>query len=158
MVLGITANLIIVKATNPSHCRSSFFVAKCSNPCGEFCSKWMTIGLSQMAHKPKDSHRNYGERSNDWVTLKHRCIMDMSIARMVHPSVRFVCEFQNIHHAQHFRLGTTQPMEENYKTHARKQHTRLLQNTVRFLKKTLSTPLPDSSRYLIRPPSHGVRR
>ena len=64
--------------------------------------------------------------------------MVVSTSRMVYLSVRFVCEFLNIHHAQHFILGTTLPMEKSCKIHARKQHARLLQSIVRFLKKTLS--------------------
>ena len=53
IVIGMTANLIVVKATNPSHCRFSFVSQKCSNPCGEFfaamddiwkCSDYLTTG------------------------------------------------------------------------------------------------------------------
>ena len=113
---------------------------------------WTTIGFVRMDCKLKDSHRSFGRRSSDLVTPSPRCTTNMSTLRMVHPSVRCAYVFQNIHHAQHFRLDTTQPMEKNYKAHARKQHTWLLHNTVIFLKKTLSTPLLDSNRYLIRWP------
>ena len=148
IVIGIIANPKLVKATDISHCRSSFVLQNVLTLVVNIQTVWQLEG----------SHRSFGGHFNTWGTLSLPCTTIVSAIWKVYSSARCTCILPSIQKTQSPGLDASQLMEENYGTHVRLQHARLSCTFVRSMIQVPTTPTQSTFQWWIRLHLFGARR